>query len=141
MPYLRCKNNQDDGGGGSDIDSMLANFEKSNKICFTKLSDVPQKEFLEDTNSSRNNNSSDEDESITVSTTKHSDGSIINSPASKISSIQRIEPLTKVDCRECNLSKNEILFFAIAWTVLPVLRLFMLCPEVSWVDVTPTMRD
>ncbi len=130
VAYLNCKINQNDDGGGDDIDSMLANFEKSNKIDFTTLSDVPQSEFLEDTNFFRNKKSSDEDESITVSTTKCRDGSIINSPVSKISSIKGIEPLAKVERREHNLSRNDILFIAIAWTVLPALRLFMLCLEV-----------
>ena len=31
---------------------------------------------------------------------------------------------------------EHILFISVAWTVLPVFRLFLLCPEVIWCDVT-----
>ena len=31
---------------------------------------------------------------------------------------------------------SETLFIAIAWTILPALRFFKLCPEVVWCDVT-----
>ncbi len=136
VAYLNRKNNQEDLKRGEDIDLMLENFEKSNEIRFTTLSDVPRHELYDDSNFSRKNNSLNEDESIAVSTTKHIDGSIINSPVSNISPIKGIEPLAKVECRERQLSKNDILFIAIAWTVLPAFRLFMLCPEVIWVNVT-----
>ncbi len=88
VAYLNCKNDQEEIEGGDDIDSMLANFEKSNEIRITTLSDVPIHEFFDESNFSEKNNSFNKDESITVSTTKHSDRSIINSPVSKISSIK-----------------------------------------------------
>ena len=37
---------------------------------------------------------------------------------------------------ERNLSVNENLFITVAWVVKPAFRLFMLCPEVIWIDVT-----
>lgn len=37
---------------------------------------------------------------------------------------------------ESRLTKNQVLFIAIAWTLAPAFRLFMLCPEVIWCDVT-----
>ncbi len=46
VAYLNQKNNQDDDVGGDDIDSMLANFEKSDEIRFTTLSDIPRSELL-----------------------------------------------------------------------------------------------
>ncbi len=45
VAYLICKNNQEGYEGGDDIDSMLSNFEKSNKIFFTTLSDAPKVNF------------------------------------------------------------------------------------------------
>ena len=37
---------------------------------------------------------------------------------------------------ERNLSINKNLFIAVAWVVKPAFCLFMLCPEVIWIDVT-----
>lgn len=132
IAYLNEKN-KESNTKEDDIESMLTDFEKSDEIRFTTLSDVPSDEFLHDPNFS------DEDfnkSSITVSTTKDRHGDIVNSPVSKMASIKAIEPLAKVERAERNLSASDILFIAIAWTILPALRLFMLCPEVIWVDVT-----
>ena len=38
--------------------------------------------------------------------------------------------------QERNLKNEDALFIAVAWIVKPALRLFKLCPEVVWVDVT-----
>ncbi len=53
-----------------------------------------------------------------------------------MSSIKAIKPLAKIERLDRNLSPTDILFIAVAWTNLPALRLFILCPEVIWVDVT-----
>ncbi len=135
VAYLHCKNNEL-GNPDDDIHSMLINFENSNEIRFTTLSDVPKQEFFNDDNFSKTKNPLSQNHSITLSTTKRSDGTIINSPVSMLTSIKDIESLAKKERVECNLSGNDILFISIAWTVLPALRLFMLCPEVFWVDVT-----
>ena len=37
---------------------------------------------------------------------------------------------------ERSLHKEDALFIAVAWIVKPALKLFKLCPEVIWVDVT-----
>ncbi len=132
VTYLNRKNNSSPLKE-DDIDLMLANFEKSNEIRFTTLSDVPRNEFIDDPNFALSNCN---DASVTVSTTKIKGGQIINSPVSKMSSIKAIEPLAKIERIERNLSPTDILFIAIAWTNLPALRMFILCPEVIWVDVT-----
>ncbi len=77
--YLHQKNNER-GNCDDDIDSMLINFEKSNKICFT----VPQHEFQDDPNFSGTNDSSIQNDSIPVFTTKNNFGTTINSHVSKL---------------------------------------------------------
>jgi hypothetical protein len=37
---------------------------------------------------------------------------------------------------ERNMNKEDALFIAVAWIVKPAFRLFKLCPEVVWLDVT-----
>ncbi len=141
VAYLNRKSNGDNDTAGNDIASMLDNFHKSDEICFTTLSDVPKLDFSNDnfsgsTNVSETHDPTIEEDSITLSTTKHPNGRIVNLPLSDISSMKGIEPLVKLERSERNLSHDDILFVSIAWTVLPALRLFMLCPEVFWVDVT-----
>ncbi len=138
--YLHCKNDVL-GNPDDDINSMLINLKKSNESRFTTLSDMPRQEFFNNGNSKTNNLLSRND-SNTLSTTKRCDGTIINSSVSKLTSIKDIESLAKKEEIEFNLSRNDILFISIAWTVLTALNLFMLCPEVFWVDVTSqTTRD
>ncbi len=103
VAYLNCKSNQDNDISGNDIASMLANFEKSDEICFTTLSDVQKQDFSDRINFSESSNfletndPSIEEDSITLSTTKHHNGRIVNSPLSNISSMQGIEPLVKLE--------------------------------------------
>ncbi len=91
VAYLNCmetkSNSKED-----DIDSMFSNFEKSNEIHCTTLSDVPTNAFLDNTNFSVNDFIK---ESLTVSTTKNIDEKIINSPVSKMASIKAIETFEK----------------------------------------------
>ncbi len=96
---------------------MLINFEKSNEIRFTILSDVPGQEFFNHGNFSEKKIILLK-KIITLSTTKNSDGTIINSLLSKLTSIKDIEPLAKKEQTECNLSRHDFLFISIAWTVL-----------------------
>jgi hypothetical protein len=42
----------------------------------------------------------------------------------------------KEERSERKLMDSETLFIAIAWTILPALLFFKLCPEVVWCDVT-----
>ncbi len=49
VAYLHCKNNEF-GNSDDDIDTVLINFESSNDIRFTTLSDVPRQEFFNDGN-------------------------------------------------------------------------------------------
>ncbi len=117
-----------------DIDSMWGNFEKSNEIWFTTLSNVQKDEFSDDPNFSDDNDNTSET-SVTVSTTKDKDGNIVDFLVSRTSSIREIEPLAKSERREQGLSPDYILFISIAWTLLLWLQLFMLCPEVMWAVV------
>lgn len=127
--HTKCESKDD------DIDSMLANFKKSNEIQFTSLSDIPKKEFLDGSNFSGDNNHHTE-ETVTVLTTKDKSGNFINSPVSKMSLIKGIKPVAKIECKDRGLSCGDIIFMSVAWTILQALCLFMLCPEAIWGDVT-----
>ncbi len=73
---------------------------------------------------------------VTVSTTEDQQGNIINSPVSKMSLIKEIEHLAEIKQRKLGFNPCHILFLSIARTNLPVIRLFMLSPEVIWGYVT-----
>ncbi len=130
---LHQKNNEC-GNCDDDIDSMLINFEKSNEIRFPTLSEGPRQEFFNHSNFYKKNNSFFQNNSITVSTTKNSDGTIINSPVSKLTSIKdqrhrtigkgrvnRTQPLWSwhlihFSCMDSNSSIKII--YAFSWSIL-----------------------
>ncbi len=72
---------------------------------------IVKHKFQDHPNFSVTNNSSIQNNSITVCTTKNSDGTIMNSPVSKLPSIKEIGLLVKVEKRKHNLSVTDILFF------------------------------
>ncbi len=68
VAYLNGKDNKCESKD-DDFDSMFANFEKSNEIWFTTLSDIPKEEFLDDSNISGEEDDTEATE--TVLTTKN----------------------------------------------------------------------
>ncbi len=120
---------------------MLHDFEKSNKINFTTLSNVHIQEYLEtllsDSKSKQNNKNAGE--TTTIQTTKNKNGDVVNRHIDDTEDLPSLLPLQSIaheERVECNLSPTQILFIAIALVCVAALRLFMLCPDVVWCDVT-----
>jgi len=124
-----------------DIDAMIDDFKSSNDIKFTTLSDIPLSMLQEDVP-----NEGDEyahlmqnaQDTITMSTTKSDDGSIVATPVNTIDQLQSLdlETTAKQQRSERALSKSEVMFMSVAWRVNRNFRLFLTCPEVVWCDVT-----
>jgi hypothetical protein len=109
-----------------DIDQMMDNMAKSDKILFVSLSDVPIKDYFDV-------NSTDCDETtMTMSTTKLFTGHIHYEPINRSSAISSLATQITEERSERNLQKEQALFIAVAWIVKPAFRLFKLCPEVVW---------
>ena len=115
---------------GDDIDSMIKNFELSNEIKFTTLSDVPLSDIkgIDTTNTNS--------DTITISTTKSINGNIINDSIEDDPIMSPISETAKATLLSKNITKEQHLFISIAWIILPAFRFFKLCPEVLWCDVT-----
>ena len=124
----------------SDIEMMFDDFESSEEIAFTVLSDVPYSEL--DTEQLKNINYNNvtervnNNQSITLCTTKSTDGKVINTPVSEIPLVKDIEPIAKEERKDRQMPLSDTLFISVAWVVLPAFRFFLLCPEVIWCDVT-----
>ena len=109
---------------------MLANFENSSEIKFTTISDVPH------CDPDNHPLDTELEPSVLLSTTKQDNGKVVNTP---IDDLPGMEDLVKSVRSSRNLRKiknNQYQFVSIAWTILPILRFFLLCPEVVWCDVT-----
>ena len=127
MAWLASK---EKGPGHDDISRMLARFEKSEEVRFTTISDVPTSEL-------RNVPADQESESsVLLSTTKTEAGDIINSNLSTHPSAKGLVDRTRLSRRNRKIRAKQYQFVSIAWTILPVFRYFLLCPEVIWCDVT-----
>ena len=119
-------------GGSSltdDVTRMLGDFEKSGLVKFTTVSDVPLSELT-------SNRPLSDEGSVTLSTTKVSDGTIVNTPVANIPKLSHLADIARHARVTRKLKPDQYLFMAIAWTMLPSLRYFLLCPEVLWFDVT-----
>ena len=112
-----------------DVTRMLDDFEKSGSVKFTTVSDVPLSEL-------KSNRPLSDEGSVTLSTTKVSNGTIVNTPVSDIPKLSHLADVARHARSTQKLKPNQYLFMAIAWTMLPSLRYFFLCPEVLWFDVT-----
>lgn len=138
-------------GGGSltandDIANMIEGFKSSNEIMFSTLSDARPTDFDDDCSemdgdtssvgTARKDGNTGSDGTITVSTLKNDNGDVVNTPVSTIPELAPIEAIAKQERQERSLFDTEMLFISIAWLVLPMFRLFKLCPEVIWCDVT-----
>ena len=111
---------------------MIDDFESSDEITFVALSDVPMKDMFPDLDKDTN------DDTITISSYsyKSSPGSISSKKLNDDGHMPDLANKVAQERVEHNLSINENLFIAVAWVVKPAFRLFMLCPEVIWIDVT-----
>ena len=112
-----------------DVTRMLEDFEKSRLVKFTTVSDVPLSELS-------SNRPLTETGTITLSTTKTGDGSVVNTPVSDIPKLSHLSDIARHARITRKLDPRQYLFMAIAWTMIPCLRYFLLCPEVLWFDVT-----
>ena len=115
---------------------MFDNFESSDKIAFTVLSDVPYSELdSEQLNSIKYNNHKadrnhhNHNESITLCTTKSVDGKVINTPVSEIPLVKDIEPIAKEERKDRQMPLCDTLFISVAWVVLPAFRFFSIMPR------------
>jgi hypothetical protein len=128
--YLCRRGNGDLNSPRDDIDQMMDNMAKSDEIFFVSLSDEPIKDFF-DVNSTVCDVTT-----ITMSTTKSFTGHVHYEPISESSAISSLATQINEERSERNLQKKEALFIALAWIVKPAFRLFKLCPEVVWLNVT-----
>ena len=133
IAYLSSRNDDGSRKKEDDISRMLETFQSSDEVCFTTLSDMPVQEYLEDKSTKE-----DENQKLTrtVLVTKNgSDENLIENVADN-PSLAEIETIAQNERGIRNMLPEHILFISVVWTVLPVFRLFLLCPEVIWCDVT-----
>jgi hypothetical protein len=130
VAYLCRRENGDLNSPRDDIDQMMDNMAKSDKISFVSLSDVPIKNYFDV-------NSTDWDvTTMTMSTTKLFTGHVHYEPINKSSAISSLATQINEERSERNLQNEQALFIAVAWIVKPAFQLFKLCPEVVWLYVT-----
>jgi hypothetical protein len=119
-----------------DIDLMMENLALSNEISFVSLSDVPVKEFF-DSQASPTLKCDTNHDTVTISTMKSFSGDVHYREINDNPDTECLLDQIAQERQERNLLNNEdVLFIAVAWIVKPAFRLFKLCPEVVWVDVT-----
>ena len=128
--YLCRKHNGELKSARDDITVMLDNLVKSNEISFVSLADVPVADYFgkEPLPPSL--------ETVTVSTSKAFTGEVQCSLIDNDSDISSLLNQIVLERRDRQLVKDDSLFIGVAWIVKPAFRLFKLCPEVVWVDVT-----
>ena len=128
--YLCRKHNGELSSARDDITVMLDNLVKSNEISFVSLADVPVADYFgkESLPASL--------ETVTVSTSKPFTGEVQYSLIDDSSDISTLLNQISLERRDRQLMKDDSLFIGVAWIVKPAFRLFKLCPEVVWVDVT-----
>ena len=78
---------------------------------------------------------------MTISTNKEEGGHVTNYDSSTLPELKDLESLAKQERIERKLDKNDVLFIAVGWLVLPAFRYFKLCPEVIWCDVTSHLNN
>jgi hypothetical protein len=128
--YLCRRENGDLISPRDDIDQMMDNMAKSDKISFVSLSDVPIKDYFDVNNTDCNV------DTMTLSRTKSFPGHVHYEPINETSEINSLSAQINDERSEGCLQKEEALFIAVAWIVKPAFRLFKLCPEMVWVGVT-----
>ena len=131
--YLYSKDDDGKSSKLDDISRMLDDFKNAGEIAFTSLSDVPLSDLTESLYDERLDH---RDETVTISTLKEDGGEVVNYDSSMVTGLKELEELAKKERVERKMDKNDVLFIAIGWIVLPAFRYFKLCPEVIWCDVT-----
>jgi hypothetical protein len=128
--YLSNKTSGKHDSAKDDIELMIYDFESSDEISFVALSNVPMKESFPDLGEDT------KDDTVTISSYKSSPGCVISKKIKDHADMSDLANKVAQERVERNLIITENLFIAVAWIVKPAFRLFMLCPEVVWIDVT-----
>ena len=116
------------------IDIMMGDFVNSDEISFISLSDVSATDFF-DTDAQVNSDKTPDD-TVTISSFKLSPGDVRYTKIKNNTNLEGLSKQISEEQQERNLSKKDALFIAVAWIVKPAFRLFKLCTEVIWVNVT-----
>mmetsp|Transcript_23810 Transcript_23810/g.54521 ORF Transcript_23810/g.54521 Transcript_23810/m.54521 type:complete len:1402 (-) Transcript_23810:247-4452(-) len=116
-----------------DISQMIDSFESNPDIKFTALSDIPLSDLREPTKRASTEVSNG---TVTVSTSKDEDGNISTTEVTDIPNMAHTECTAKTERSQRGLESFQVLFMAIGWVFLPMLRFVKLCPEVIWCDIT-----
>ena len=109
--YLCRRENGDLNSPRDDLDQMMDNMEKSDKISFVSLSDVPIKDYFDVNNTDCNV------DTMTLSTTKSFTGYVHYEPINESSEINSLSAQINEERSEQYLQKEEALFIAVAWIV------------------------
>ncbi|KAL7525758.1 hypothetical protein ACHAXR_001148, partial [Thalassiosira sp. AJA248-18] len=134
IAYLNSKGDDGKAKKSDDVHNMLDMFKESNKIRFTSLSDVPIDKYCE---APIDNAVTGDADTVTLSLTIDENKNVVTQQDMKsTTTLAEIEVLAKKERVARKLKKKDELFIAIAWTLMPLFRFFLLCPEVVWCDVT-----
>ena len=117
-----------------EIDIMMGDFVNSDEISFISLSDVSATDFF-DTDAQVNSDKTPDD-TVSISSFKLSPGDVRYTKIKNNTNLEGLSKQISEEREERNVGKKDALFIAVAWIVKPAFRLFKLCPEVVWVDVT-----
>ncbi len=109
--YLCRRENGDLHSTRDDIDQMMDNMAKSDKISFVPLSDVPIKDYFDELSTDCHM------DTLTMSTTKSFTGHAHYQPINESSVISYFSAQINEERTEWNLQKEEALFIAVAWIV------------------------
>jgi hypothetical protein len=107
--YLCRRENGDLNSPSHDIDHMMDNMAKSDKISFVSLSDVPIKNYFDVNNTDCNV------DTITTSTTKSFIGHAHYETINESSAISSLSAQINKERSERHLQKEEALFIVVAW--------------------------
>ncbi len=113
VAYLCRRENGDLNSPRDDIDQMMDNMAKSDKISFVSRLDVPIKDYFDVNNTDCNV------DTITISTTKSFTGHVHYEPIKEDSKISSLSAQINEERSERYLQKEEALFIAVAWIVKP----------------------
>jgi hypothetical protein len=151
ISYLNSRGNGHLLSPKDDIELMMDNFSLSGDISFVSLSDVPVEEYFNTSEKFTVNAvttlpnsgtvSTPFKDTIAVATAKDFSGKIVYTEIHDLPGIACLADTIQDERCERNLTKTDALFIAVAWTCKPAFRLFKLCPEVVWVDVTSHLNN
>ncbi len=111
--YLCRRENGDLNSTRDDIDQMMDNVAKSDKISFVPLSDVPIKDYFDVISTVCDVTT------MTMSSTKLFTGHVHYEPINESSAISSLATQINEERSEQNLQKEEALLIVVAWIVKP----------------------